>query len=202
MARYRTSRILPTILTIIVILIAIAGLVALARVLFGGASDTDDNVSRATSAQQQLLSTDANRSVSMTVRGPIVADENFRSYSITISPSSRQFNAYKGYLDTVTNQQTLTNNAQAYSQFVHALNKANLTKGAELTGDANNVLGVCATGSLYQFFIIDDAQTQHMFWASTCKGSPGSLNASITQLANLFTAQVPGSADVITALNF
>lgn len=202
MSRYRTSRTLPTILTIVVIILVIAGFVALARVMFGASSEPSDAALDGSSAQHELLSTEANRSVSMTVRGPIVADENFRSYSISISPSSRQFKAYKGYLETVTDQQTLANNTAAYSQFVHALDKANLTKGTQLSGDANNVLGVCATGSVYQFFILADDQTEHMFWTSTCKGSPGSLKASAVQLSDLFVAQIPGSAEVIKALDF
>ncbi len=200
MARSRTSRILPTILTVIVIIVVIAGLVALGRLLFSGGSNsgtsTDTNV-----AQQNLLSTEADRSVSMIVRGPIVADEDFRSYRIAISPSSRHFQAFKGYLDTVINQQTLSNNTEAYSQFVHALDKANLAAGTELEGEANNVLGVCATGKVYQFFILKDGQTQNMFWASTCKGSPGSLNASVAQLSDLFLSQIPASSGVTESLD-
>ena len=194
MANYRTSRILPTVLTIIVIVIAIAGLVALARLLFTGSSSTA--VSEFQAQQQGLLNTDDGRAVSMRVRGPIVADEDFRSYQIIISPTERKFTAYTGYLDVITDQQVLSNNTAAYDQFVHALNKANMVAGTPFTGDKNNVLGVCATGKVYEYRTIDGGDDQTMLWTSTCSGSPGSLKASSTQLSQLFLNQIPDGSNI------
>lgn len=194
MANYRTSRILPTVLTIIVIVIAIAGLVALARLLFTGSSSTA--VSEFQAQQQGLLNTDDGRAVSMTVRGPIVADEDFRSYQVIISPTERKFTAYTGYLDVITDQQVLSNNTAAYDQFVHALNKANMVAGTPFTGDKNNVLGVCATGKVYEYRTMSGGEDQTMLWTSTCSGSPGSLKASSTQLSRLFLSQIPDGSNI------
>jgi len=194
MANYRTSRILPTILTIIVIVIAIAGLVALARLIFTGSATGSADINL---TQQHLLDTNDGQAVSMTVRGPIVADEDFRSYQIVISPSQRKFTAFTGYLDVVTNQQSLSNNTAAYSQFVNALNKANFAVGAPFEGDRNNVLGICATGMVYEFRTLTDGQENEMLWTSTCSGSKGSLRASVKQLSQLFLNQVPDGSDII-----
>ena len=161
MANYRTSRILPTILTIIVIIVAIAGLVALARLLFTGSSSSS-STPRVNVVEQNLLNTGAERAVSMTVRGPIVAEEDFRSYRITVSPSSRQFQTYKGYLDTVIDQQTLSNNTAAYEQFVYALSKANYAKGVPFEGERNDVRGICATGRVYEFNTLTDSDSTSM----------------------------------------
>jgi hypothetical protein len=198
MAHYRTSRILPTILTIVIIVIAVAGLVALARVLFFSEPSTDQ-VDVDTS-QQQLLNTSDGSSVSMTVRGAIVADENFRSYQIVISPSARQIVTYKGYLDTVIEQRTLPNNVAAYDEFVHALDKANMVVGTPLEGERNDLRGICATGRIFQFSTIQDGTPVEMLWTSTCSGSKGSLRASTEQLAQLFRSQVPESGRLISAL--
>lgn len=198
MANYRTSRILPTILTIIIIIVAIAGLVALARLVFtGSASKNQETVDV---SQQNLLSTDDGRAVRMTVRGPIVADEDFRSYSITVSPTLREYTAYTGYLDVVTNQQSLPNNKAAYDQFVHALNKANMVAGNPLEGEKNNVLGICATGKVFEFGLLNAGDAEETLWTSTCSGSKGSLRASATQLTQLFLNQIPNSVDVTTNL--
>lgn len=198
MSNYRTSRILPTILTIIIIIVAIAGLVALARLLFtGSASKAEEKIDVSV---QNLLSTAEGRAVQMTVRGPIVADEDFRSYSVAISPSSRQYTSYNGYLDVVTNQQTLPNNQAAYDQFVHALNKANMVAGTPLEGEKNNVLGICATGKVFEFSLINEGKIEEMLWTSTCSGSKGSLRASATQLSQLFLNQIPNGVDVTTNL--
>lgn len=198
MANYRTSRILPTILTIIVIVIAIAGLVALARLIFTGSSS--GSITEVKLAEQHLLDTTDGRAVSMTVRGPIVADEDFRSYQIVISPSERKFTAFTGYLDVVTNRQTLSNNTAAYSQFVNALNKANMVAGTPFEGDKNNVLGICATGKVYEFRTLNAGETDEMLWTSTCGGSPGSLRASASQLSQLFLNQIPDGSDIASDL--
>lgn len=199
MANYRTSRILPTILTIIVIIVAIAGLVALARLLFTGSSSSS-NTPRVNVVEQNLLNTGADRAVSMTVRGPIVAEEDFRSYRITVSPSSRQFQTYKGYLDTIIDQQTLSNNTAAYEQFVYALSKANYAKGTPFEGERNDVRGICATGRVYEFNTLTSGDSTSMLWTSTCGGSPGSLRANAAQLSQLFLDQIPEGSSITNSL--
>lgn len=199
MANYRSSRILPTILTIVVIIIAIAGFVALGRLLFGGGSSSN-KASDVDTSQQDLLNTSADRSVSMTVRGPIVADEDFRSYRIIISPSSRDFASFKGYLDTVINQESLPNNTAAYDQFVHALDKANMVAGKPFEGEKNNVSGICATGKVYEFSIRAAGEATETLWTSTCGGSPGSLRANVNQLSSLFLNQIPDGSNIEASL--
>ena len=199
MANYRTSRILPTILTIIVIIVAIAGLVALARLLFTGSSSSS-STPRVNVVEQNLLNTGAERAVSMTVRGPIVAEEDFRSYRITVSPSSRQFQTYKGYLDTVIDQQMLSNNTVVYEQFVYALSKANYAKGVPFEGERNDVRGICATGRVYEFNTLTSGDSTSMLWTSTCGGSPGSLRANAAQLSQLFLDQIPEGSSITSSL--
>lgn len=198
MVNYKTNRTLPTILTVIVIIIAIAGLVAVARFIFFPGSSNNAEVD---TSRDQLLSSAVDKSVSMTVRGPIVADENFRSYNITVSPSSRSIKTYSGYLDAVLDQRTLPNNVAAYEEFVHALNKANFVAGQPFTGDANDVRGICATGRVYEFALLQDGDVSEMLWTSTCGGSKGSLRANSDQLTQLFRAQIPESRDLISDIS-
>lgn len=198
MANYRSSRVLPTILTIVVIIVAIAGLVGLGRWIFGGTGN--NNTSVVDTSQQNLLDTTDGRAVSMTVRGPIVADEDFRSYRIIISPTTRDFKAYTGYLETVTSSQTLTNNTAAYSQFVHALDVANLVKGDPFEEKDNNVLGICAIGKVYEFSLLHDGKEVETLWTSTCSGSPGSLRANVTQVSSLFLNQIPNGSTIEATL--
>src|SRR4051812_42850476 len=126
MVNYRTSRILPIILVIVIVIIAVAAIVSLARVIFFSGESTPAVVD---ASRDALVSTTAGRSVSMTVRGPIVADEEFHSYQIDISPTSREIKTYKGYLDSITASSSLTNSVAAYEQFVYALDKADLADG-------------------------------------------------------------------------
>jgi hypothetical protein len=195
MARFIPSRIIPIALVLIIVAVAIAALVSLTRAVFFSGSTT--STVAADSSQAALLSTTVDRSVQLTVRGPIVADELFRSYRIVVTPSLRTLTTYTGYLGTQIDTVTLTNNIPAYEQFIHALDNANLTKGIELVGDKNDTRGICATGRLSQFEILNGAKNVKNLWTSTCAGSQGSLDASATQLTNLFVNQVPNATALI-----
>jgi hypothetical protein len=200
MAKYKNSRILPTILVVVIVIIAIVALISGARAIFFSGSSTKDEVTDTTVAS--LLSTSVSSSVSMSVRGPIVADEDFHSYRIVISPTSRQITTYNGYLGTVIAQQTLGNNTAAYEEFVNALNLAKMTAGNEPKDEENNdVRGICATGKLSEFSILSNDMSVETLWTSTCDGSKGTLRASAAQLSNLFIAQIPDSEKLIRAVS-
>ena len=201
MASYRNSRIFPIALVLIIAAIAIAALVSLTRAIFFSTPSTNQtSVSQIDAGRQALLSTTADRSVRMTVRGAIVADEEFHSYRITITPSTRTFSTYIGYLDTTVDNVNLGNNIPAYEQFVYSLDRANLTKGAELTGDKNDTRGICATGQVYEFAILQADKSVETLWTSTCTGSKGSLDASVDQLTQLFVSQIPNATQLINKI--
>lgn len=199
MATYRSARIFPVILVIVIIAIAIIALVSLARAVFFSSSSSNDSV--VDSSQTALLATDANRRVEMTVRGPIVADERFASYRITVSPSSRTLTTYRGYLDSVVDRIELGNNVAAYEEFVFALDKAGLAAGDEYGDDRDDVRGVCATGQVTQFGILDTGESVKTLWTSTCRGSSGTLDASASQLSRLFLRQIPDADGAINKVN-
>jgi len=195
MANYRTSRIVPIILVILIIVIAVAALVSLARVVFF--SGTDAPAAVVDVSRESLLNTGAGRSVTMTVRGPIVADEAFHSYKIDISANSREIRTYNGYIDRLVAESVLPNSVASYEEFVYALDKADLADGVELSGDKNDVRGICATGRVYEFTIANNGESVKKLWTSTCRGSAGSLDASVDQLTNLFLNQIPDASKLI-----
>lgn len=190
MARYSRNRFVPIVLVVVIMVIAIVALVSLARAIFfsDGPSTSQQ---QADTSRQALLSTAVDRSVRMTIRGPIVADERFNSYRITISPSARSLTTHQGYLGQTIDEVNLGNNVPAYDEFVHALDKANLTVGQAFTGEDDDTRGICASGKIYEYEILHGSTVIKRLWTSTCKGSPGSLRASTEQLTNLFTAQIP-----------
>ena len=190
MQRSRGTRLFPLFITLVVIALVIAVVVSLARTFFAG-NDKVTDTSQVAEQQSSLLKTDENRSVKMTVRGPIVANEQFTSYAIEISPSERSFNVYKGYEEDRVDGKRLTNNTKAYEEFVYALDKANMMKGSIPTNDSKNDLrGTCASGYVYEYSILENGDTDKRLWTSTCSGSKGTLDASQSQLTNLFLAQI------------
>jgi hypothetical protein len=196
MARYGKSKFLPIVLIILVAAIAIALLVSIARNIFSGSGSTPQvDISR-----EALLSTDSKRAVQVTVRGSIVADEEFYSYRITVTPSSRKLVTYNGYLGTAIDTVSLGNNIPAYEEFVHALDRAGMALGKQ-SADQDDVRGVCATGLVYEFHIINGDDTVKRLWTSTCSRIRGTLNADVRQLTDLFALQIPDGKSIIRKID-
>jgi hypothetical protein len=199
MYKSSSSRVVPIVIVLIIIAVAIAVMVSVGRAIFGG--DTGTDTSKVDLGVESLLNTSVDRSVRMTVRGPIVADENFRSYQIAIDSSSRRITTYSGYVDQMIDNVQLGNNTKAYEEFAYALNRANLMKGVELDAEKNDTRGICATGRVYEFEVLQGSSVVKRLWTSTCKGSAGSLKASVTQVQTLFNEQIPDSRKTLSNLD-
>lgn len=192
------TRLFPLFLTLIIVIVVIVAIVSIGRAIFFSGNQSTGDTPDLDRGQTELLKTTADHSVRLTVRGPIVADEEFKSYQITISPSTRTMVVYQGYLDEEQRTKQLDNNREAYEQFVYALDKANMMNGKMPENDAaNDLRGICATGYVYEYAVlVADEPVKHL-WTSTCDGSKGSLNASVKQLNDLFLVQVPGANELV-----
>lgn len=184
------SRFVPILLVIIITIVALAAVIAIGRALIGGggASEVVDEMDEGRAA---LLSTDITRSVRVTVRGPIVADEAFRSYRITISPESRVMTTYEGYLERPLDTKTLDNNQRAYEELVHALDKRRMMDGRPLPDEQNDLRGICATGHLYEMETLVNGEKVRHLWTSSCDGSKGSALANVSEILDMFLNQIP-----------
>jgi hypothetical protein len=189
------QRFIPMIFLIVIVGLVIAAAVSVVRIFTN--NDANQATEQVDKSSEALLSTTADRSVRMTVRGNIVGDEVFRSYRVVVTPSKREFTRYKGYLEQPLVNKTYENNTKAYDEFVHALARANLAKGQSLTGDTDDTRGICADGILYEFEIINGASTLKRLWTTTCGGVAGSLNGDVELLQGLFLAQIPDAEDYI-----
>lgn len=189
------QRFIPIIFVLVIIALIIAAAVSVVRIFTGGGGEPTTSITDTSS--QALLSTTADRKVRMTVRGQITGDETFRSYQITATPGHRTFTRYQGYEGNPLVNKTYDNNVKAYDEFVHALNLANLPKGTQLTGNADDTRGVCAGGVLYEFEIINGSSVVKRLWTTTCLGNKGSLAGDVGQLQQLFIAQIPDADDYI-----
>lgn len=147
------------------------------------------NPSAQTEVTEPLLNTSDDRGVKMTVRGPIVASENARSYEVDVTPTSRAVTLFGGYDGSVINKQVYANSPSAYEQFVYALNLAGMTNSR----NANNTdtRGVCSLGNLTTFSLERDTTIESSLWTSSCSGSKGTLAGKAATLQTLFDAQIP-----------
>lgn len=190
--RNSISRFIPILLVIIITIVAVAAVIAIGRALFGdGSSNNPQPNPNIEDAKTALLSTDVDRSVRLTVRGPIVANENFRSYSITITPDSREMITYEGYLDNQIDRKRLDNNTKAYTELVYALDKRKMMDGKDLTDEQNDLRGICASGKIYKFETIKNNSVVKSLWTSDCSGSKGSAQANVNEILDMFLKQIP-----------
>ncbi len=197
MASYKTTRFIQIVFVLLIIILVIGTLVYFGRSIFFPNTNV---ASQPDISQTALLSTNADRAVRMTVRGPIVADEDYRTYQIRVTPNERALIEYKGYQNQQFDNITLVNNIPSYEQFVYALDRSNLMRGTELTGDSNDVRGVCASGNLYQFQIFKADKVVKMLWTTSCSSVHGSINASLRVLTDLIISQIPGAQKKINTL--
>lgn len=186
------SRFVPILLVIVITIVAVGVVIAIGRALMGGGnSDTADTQSSVDAGRAALLSSDVSRSVRLTVRGPIVADEKFRSYQITISPSSRIMTTYEGYLSNALESKKFDNNFTAYEELIYALDKRKMMDGRALTEEQNDLRGVCASGRVYEFETLVNGETLKKLWTSDCDGSKGSALANVSEILDMFLQQIP-----------
>lgn len=169
------------------ILIVGAIFFAISGGLFGG--------SKTNQADTQISVTDifANRSVRMTVQGPIVANENRESYQIEVGLSARSIAAIKGFDSQVVSSANYDNNRQAYTEFAYALSRAGFGKARNVSDVAADERGVCATGKRYIFEILDNGRSVSRLWTSTCSNVSGTLDVgskSISSIKSLFDLQI------------
>lgn len=190
--RNSLARFVPILLVIAVTIVAVAIVIAIGRALTGSGSSNQEVVSSVDEGRTALLSTDLSRSVRLTVRGPIVADEKFRSYQITISPDARTMTIYEGYVETAIESIRLDNNARAYEELVHALDFRKMMNGKNLTSEQNDLRGLCANGNIYQFETLINNSVVKSLWTTDCSGSPGSAQANAKEIIQMFMRQIPG----------
>lgn len=197
-SRSSFSRFVPILLVVVITIVAIAAVIAIGRSLLGGGSTPDEpDVGQIDEGRAALLSSDISRAVRLTVRGPIVADEKFRSYQITVSPTSRNMTTYEGYLENPLKTTKLENSIKAYEELIYALDKRKMMDGRVLPEEQNDLRGVCATRKVYEYETLVNGETVKKLWASDCDGAAGSAIASKSEIIDMFLKQIPDGAKMV-----
>ena len=195
------SRFIPILLVIVITIVAVAAVIAIGRALLGGGgSTTSDTTAVTDEGRVALLTVEVSRAIQLTVRGPIVAEEKFRSYRVTISPESREITTYEGYLGNVLETKEFDNNTRAYEELVFALDKRRMMDGRPLTEEQNDLRGICASKQVYEFETLVNGETVRSLWTSDCEGSKGSALANVSEVINMFLNQIPDGRKIVSGV--
>lgn len=184
---------------LIILVISIIGLLVAAILGVGkGILSSDGDTAQKTDSKDEkplLLTNIPDERVEMTVRGPLVADEEFRSYTISVSQKERTMNVYKGYKNDLSKNTKLYNNGESFTQFVYALERVGMT--GQIDGVSGETRGICATGELITFNVYNKDELKKTLWASTCDGSKGNMAGDVGKLQRLFSRQIPEYSNLL-----
>lgn len=139
-------------------------------------------------------------SVRMTVYGPIVANENRESYTISVSPTSRSIETKRGYDGAVVESHTYDNNYEAYTQFVYALSRVGFDQRRDVSDAAADDRGACATGRKYVYELLENGNVQSTAWAVSCGRNQGTYVGTNSATYLLFDKQVPDIRPILRPL--
>lgn len=143
-------------------------------------------------------SDDDNASARETIIGPIVAEQDHTETQITVSNTSSTIEVTRGYNGNEVTSRSYTSSPAAFSEFLHALDKAGYTHGNTDESLANDQ-GFCPTGNRYIFTLQDGSRTVQRFWATSCGGTKtyrGNLGLTLW----LFENQIPDYDTVINSV--
>lgn len=133
------------------------------------------------------------------VEGPVVANEDQRSYTITVSQNVVTMKTFANYGKTLIAEKSYKNTPAAFETFLSALANANVTglarnASTEFTFEDQ---GVCATGR--KFFV--ELDTNIFRWTTSCGKGTGNAGFAMSPISNLFQRQVPDFSDLTRGLS-
>jgi len=169
----------------IVVIIAIGALIFFIRQLShpagSGASPSPTPVSRSSIDE-----------VKLTVQGPIVANEQFVSEVLDITPTQRSLTASVTYGNNLVTSQTLDNNSDAFNQLLGALLDAGLIQSVHGRNIATSAGSTCPQGLRFTYETFDTGGTTlTSLWASTCSTANQSFAGNLQLTNQLVRAQFP-----------
>ncbi len=180
---------------IILLIVSVWGVTSIARRLLNGEPQTGGTTQQVALDQYVRPGT----YVRLTAEGPIVADENFRSYQIDIAQDHREIKIFKGYNRNLVDTKYFDNNPEAYVNFLKALSKANFTSYSKTASDDRQ--GACANGRRYTYELYDQGSDVVRSWGSSCSGI-GNFTGQGTAVRSLFRTQIPSVGTLLGGIDF
>jgi|SRR5579884_2678074 len=135
--------------------------------------------------------------VTLTIDGPINADQNHQQVKIIVSQNDATFEQIQGYQGNVVNRKSYANNVDSYTNFLFALERANFTKGIKSSQDER---GYCPLGDRYIFELNQDGNELERYWATSC-GTPKTYSGDVSLTISLFQNQIPDYDNLTSNIN-
>lgn len=191
----RLRWILVIAVTIIALILIVWGLFTIASNIFRGNGDDETNTIQ---IEEDRSTVQATAVAAYKVTGPIVANEDQRSYTIVVSANTVTMKTFGSFGKTLIAEKSYTNTPIAFESFLSALANANVTAlqrnaSTEFTFEDQ---GVCARGR--KFFV--ELDTNIFRWSTSCGKNEGNAGFNMSPVSTLFQRQVPDFSTLTSGL--
>lgn len=131
-----------------------------------------------------------NASLSMTVQGRVVGEDQRRAVRINVTPTERRIEILNGYEQTVSKSETYVNSQEGYVTFLRALSRAGFVKSRKTV--IADFRGVCPLGNRFIYDLTTgNGDTVSSLWGTSCASTEGSMAGNGPLIRQLFQAQIP-----------
>ena len=173
---------------LIIVALLIGAIFFVGRQVFGGSSTSG----KLSAAQKLVAKPTASTEIQMSVRGPITAQENRYSVSVSISQSARSVRVAQGYDDHVIASRDLSNSTDAFRDMMSVLNNQGFMNSRETNLSTD---GICPDGQLVRFQVYNETRQIGNLWTDSCNDS-GTF-AGETAVIQTILRQIPGGRSLI-----
>ena len=174
---------------ILVTILFFGGIFILVRFISGGNKNSQPKQPKTPQVQKvNKLSSDG-QSVSYTVYGRLVGEEDRRAIRITITGSERKVEVLQGYDESVLKSDSFSNKSSAFNDFLLALEGANFTRRD--TSIKVDDKGICPLGNRYVFEAQYNDNSKIRTFSTSCSAKNVSFKGERSTIDTLFKAQIP-----------
>ncbi|HZL08300.1 MAG TPA: hypothetical protein VFC50_03840 [Candidatus Dormibacteraeota bacterium] len=139
--------------------------------------------------------------VSMTIDGPVNADQSHQQVIVTVSNQDVTFEQLQGYDGDVIYSQSFANTQNSYAAFLQALAHAGFTLGNN-SPYGKDERGYCPLGERYVFQLQQDGQNLERYWTTSCGGKLRTYLGGQILTIDLFQNQVPNYKGLTKTVRF
>lgn len=180
-------------LILLVIFCLIGGFFWFAQEIFFG-KKSENSSAKLNAGEKLLENPNNNLGARISVRGPIIAQEKHYSLAMTITQNSRNLTIWRGYDGEIFKQIQRTNSAKSFADFVGAIKRAGIATERKITDQGKgSKAGICASGQLIKFEILEKNSVKFSLWTTSCKSNPGNFGGEGENIKELFLRQIPNA---------
>ena len=130
------------------------------------------------------------------ITGPVVANQNFRETTISVSATQAVVEVKRGYEQPPTLSRAFANNQTAFNAFIAALGVNGFTNTKVAPAGANR-LGSCSLASKFSYQVYVNGGFVQDSWNTSCDTKQGTFAGSTSVVQQLFQAQIPDYAAIV-----